>query len=179
MNVLFVPFRASFLRWCSVPPRVPLQAHQAITPILWAPPGICRETHPLPTEGLQALSQVGFRQTPVRAVTGQCCFLQGNLEHPPGTELLGYPALHHPFFALSFCKLTSGDLRLIVGPQSWRPWLQGEEICSLVLSVRVFGETEAGPALLHDWRPHGLLLMFLRQVPSYGWSIRNLLLLQV
>lgn len=89
MNVLFVPLRASFLRWCSVSPRVPLQAHQAITPVLRAPPGICRETHPLPTEGLQALTQVGLRQTPVRAVTGKCCFLQDNPECPLGTEFLG------------------------------------------------------------------------------------------
>lgn len=76
----------------------------------------------------------------------------------------------------------SGELRLIVGPQSCpaeRPWLQGEEICSLVLSVRVSGETEAEPALLHDWRPHGLFPTFLRQLPPYGWSIRNLFLLQV
>lgn len=144
MNVLFVPLRASFLRWCSVSPRVPLQAHQAITPVLRAPPGICRETHPLPTEGLQALTQVGLRQTPVRAVTGQCCFLQDNPECPLGTEFLGITwycstSSFHSFF----WKLVSGVLRLIVGPQSCpaeRPWLQGEEICSLVLSVRMFGE---------------------------------------
>lgn len=127
MNVLFVPLRASFLRWCSVSPRVPLQAHQAITPILWAPPGICRETHPLPAEGLQALPQVGFRQTPVRAVTGQCCFLQDNPEHPLGTELLGITWYCSPFHSSFESSCVEADCGATDCPAE-RPWLQGEEI---------------------------------------------------